>query len=123
MPERWASSCSTVTPSSISGRSSPSSDRAVVSRLERAPLDQRHHGERGEPLGAAGDADAGVDLVRDAVGAVGQPERLGEHGLVADVDPHHPGEAGVGGDLLDVELHGSAGRSTSATSFLGACTQ
>ena len=79
--------------------------------------------ERGEALRGAGDADAGVDLVRDAVGAVGRPERLGEHGLPSDVDPHHPGETGLGGDLLDVELHGSAGRSTSATSFLGACTQ
>ena len=32
MPDRWASRCSTVTRSSISGRSSPSNDRAVVSR-------------------------------------------------------------------------------------------
>ena len=30
MPERCASSCSTVTASSISGRSEPSTDRAVV---------------------------------------------------------------------------------------------
>ena len=30
MPERWASRCSTVTSSAIRGRSSPSSDRAVV---------------------------------------------------------------------------------------------
>ena len=52
-----------------------------------------------------------------------EPERLGEHGLPSDVDPHDPGETGLGGDLLDVELHGSGGRSTSATSFLGACTQ
>lgn len=33
MPDVWASSCSTVTPSSISGRSAPSNERAVVDRL------------------------------------------------------------------------------------------
>jgi hypothetical protein len=32
MPERCARSCSTVTASSISGRSGPSTDRAVVAR-------------------------------------------------------------------------------------------
>ena len=64
MPDRCASSCSTVTPSSTSGRSSPRTERAVVSRSSEAALDEAHDGERGEALRAARDREAGVDGVR-----------------------------------------------------------
>ena len=61
MPDRWASRCSTVTSSPISGRSSPSTDRAVVVEPQRALLDQADDGQRGQAFRAAGDPEPGVD--------------------------------------------------------------
>ena len=54
-PSGGTSRCSTVTPSSINGRSAPSTDRAVVDRSSDAILDQAHDGEGGQALHAARD--------------------------------------------------------------------
>ena len=68
---------------------------------EHAVLDQTHHGERGEGLGAAGDADPGADGHRHPVGAVGEPVGPAQQLPVGAVDADHPGERGLGGHLVD----------------------
>ena len=93
MPERWARSCSTVTRSSISGRSSPSTDRAVVSQAELATLDEAHHRQRGETLRAAGDRELRVDRRRDAETTVRQAVRPLHGDAAIEVDPNHTRQA------------------------------
>ena len=66
MPERCASRCSTVTSSPISGRSSPSTERAVVRERERAVLDQAATVSAVKPFVPLARAEPGVDRVRDA---------------------------------------------------------
>lgn len=70
-----------MTVSSISGRSAPSSDRAVVSRAGGPVLDERQHGQRGERLRPARDNEAGVDGRRDRMRPVGHTPRSGEQRL------------------------------------------
>ena len=101
MPDRWARRCSTVTSSSISGRSAPSTDRAVVVEVERAVFDQAHHRERGQALRAARDAEPGVDRVRDLVAAIRQSVGLRELDGAGPVDTHDAGEPRLVGDRVD----------------------
>ena len=58
--------CSIVTPSPISGRSAPSTERAGVAS-SRALLDQAHDGERRQAFRPARDREPGVERVRDLV--------------------------------------------------------
>ena len=92
MPDRWASRCSTVTASSISGNVSPRISRAVVLEREGATLDERHHGECRERLGAARDADAGVGRHLDAMGTVGVPGHPLDDRRPVDIDARDAGE-------------------------------
>ena len=68
---------------------------------EHAVLDEAHHGQRGEPLGAAGHPHAGVGGEPDAVGAVGEAVRVHERLLAGPVDPDDPGEPVRLGHLPD----------------------
>ena len=113
---RWASRCSTVTSSSISGRSSPSTDARGGGELELALLDQAHDGQRGQALRAAGDAEPGLDRVRDLQRAMRQAVRLRRLELAPTVDRHDAGESGLARDPVDFALHGlhSGDRSRSA---------
>jgi hypothetical protein len=73
-------------------------------QAEVAGLDQADHGQGGEGLRSAGDAEAGVDRVRDAKSAVRPAVRLGELHPVAPVDAHHTGEPGRCSDRVDSAL-------------------
>ena len=56
--------------------------------LERSVLDQAHHRERREPLRAARYREDRLDRVRDPVGTVGEPVRLGQLGAARAVHAH-----------------------------------
>ena len=104
MPERCASRCSTVTSSAISGRSPPSTERAVVESSSEPVLDEAHHGERRQPLRAARDREPRVDRVRDPVAAVGEPVGLRELDVAAAVDAHDTGEARLGSERVELSF-------------------
>ena len=90
-----------MTRSSISGRSAPSTDRAVVSKPS-SPRSTRLITVRAvspfEPLAIA---ELRVDRRRDAETAVRQAVRPLHGGAAVEVDPDHTRQAHVGGDLVD----------------------
>ena len=92
MPDRCASRCSTVTSSAISGRSPPSSERAVVSRVPAAVGHQRHHRQGGEGLGPAGDREDGLGGVRHLPAPVGQAVGTFDERLARTMQADHAGE-------------------------------
>ena len=69
---------------------------------EHTVLDEAHHCERGEALGRRW---RGRTACRGCSGTsyarFGEAVGLGQHGLAATVDPHHAGEGGRRGDLVD----------------------
>ena len=70
---RWPSRCSTVTSSSTSGRSSPRSDRAVVSSASTPSSTRRITARAVKPLPPLATANRVSTVFGDAVGPVGQP--------------------------------------------------
>ena len=102
MPDRCDRRCSTVTPSSISGRSLPSTERAGRRELEHAFLDQAHDGERGEALRPARDPEPRVDRVRDLEAAMREAVRPRQLDLVASVDSDDTRELRLGREGVEL---------------------
>ena len=75
-------------------------------------LDQAHHGQGGQALGAARDPEPSIDLVRDLPAPMCEPVGLDELDLVAPVDTHDAREGRLGGDPIDGVLQ--AAQSTAA---------
>ena len=85
-------------------------DRARGRReVERALLDERHDGQRGQALGAARDREPRLDGVRDPVGAVGEPVRARDPIAVA-IDADDAGETRLRRDAIDRSLELGHGR-------------
>ena len=81
-----------MTSSAISGRSSPSTRRAVVD-IASAPSSIRLAiVERSQPLDAARDRELRLQRVRNLVSSMREPVRVGEDGLAVEVDADRPGE-------------------------------
>ena len=106
MPDRCASRCSIVTASSISGRSSPSTDRAVVSSPSEPSSIRLTTASAVRPFVPLAIAEPGVDRVGDLMGAIGQPVRLRELDRTGAVDPHDAGEPRALGQRVDGVLQG-----------------
>ena len=70
-------------------------------QVELAALHEAHHGQRSEPLRAAGDAELRVGVCWDAEAAVRQPVRPLHGDAAVEVHPDHTREADVGGDPVD----------------------
>ena len=101
MPERWANRCSTVTPSSMRGRSSPRSSRARGRQRKSAVRGQREDDERSELFRSTGHRQSGVDRHRDLMGAVGPARRAFQHRFTGPVHADHPGELCLGDQRVD----------------------
>ncbi len=112
MPDRCESRCSTVTSSAISGRSAPSTERAVVASSSEPASIRPHDRQCGQALGAAGEPELGVDRVRDRVSAIGKSIGLGELDLAAAVHAHSTRELLALGDCVEFGLHGEQSYST-----------
>lgn len=69
--------------------------------LELAFLDQAHHRQGGQPLGAAGNRELGVDRVGDEAAAMRETVCLGQLDTVSAVDADHAGEPCVGSESID----------------------
>jgi hypothetical protein len=83
-------------------RQIPAQHRARCRRQAQHTIDdQADHGERGQPLGPAGDSEPGVEGVRYLVRAVSQAVRLTELDLTATVHRHHTGESALIGERVD----------------------
>ena len=95
MPDRCASRCSTVTSSSISGRSSPSTDRAVRRRgrasRPRSGSPRRARSGPSLPLAIANCVSSVLGI---AVRPVGEPVGLRQLDPAGAVDAHDAGEPG-----------------------------
>ena len=65
MPERCDRRCSIVTPSSIRGRSRPSTERAVVESSSRPSSIKADDRQRRQALRTARCPELGIDLIRD----------------------------------------------------------
>jgi hypothetical protein len=85
----------------MSGRSVPSTDRAVVDGRSTPFSITLTTVSAGQSLRSTGDREPGVDSVRYLVRAVGQAVGLDECGLVPDVDAHHTRETGLVRDRLE----------------------
>ena len=84
------------------GRSSPSSERAVVVKRQRAVGDEAHDGDRRQALDAARDPELRVDGVRRLQSAVRQAVGPGQLQLVATIDADRAGEGRLLGDPIDL---------------------
>ena len=107
MPDRCASRCSTVTSSAISGRSFAEHRPGGGREVERAALDQAHHGQRGEALRPARRREQGVDRVGDLVAPVGETVGQRELRPRRAVDADDAGEPGPLGRGVDGVLQGA----------------
>lgn len=70
-------------------------------QIEHSVLDQPYDGQRRQTLGGTGRREPGRDRVGDAVGAVGEPERLLEPHVAGVIDPHDAGKPGAARDVVN----------------------